>query len=80
MKTMQLRKAFTLLEPGLVVLVTTNDGKWTRPGVIAGILIFLALAIIVWRLDPVLSKAIWRKTAASRAVSHPSVDEIQFGI
>lgn len=27
MKSMQLRKAFTLMEPGPVVLVTTNDGK-----------------------------------------------------
>ena len=27
MKSMQLRKAFTLIEPGPVVLVTTNDGK-----------------------------------------------------
>lgn len=27
MKSMQLRKAFTLMEPGPVVLVTTNDGR-----------------------------------------------------
>ena len=27
MKSMQLRKAFTLIEPGPVVLVTTNDGE-----------------------------------------------------
>lgn len=27
MKSMPLRKAFTLMEPGPVVLVTTNDGN-----------------------------------------------------
>ncbi len=62
------------------VIAEKYAGSWAMPGAITGVLVSLVLAMVVWRLAPVLSKAIWRKTEPPQAISNPSMDEIQAAI
>jgi hypothetical protein len=61
----------------MLVMAEKYDGKWAMPGAIAGVLVSLVLALILWRLAPAISKAIWRKADTSKTIPNPDIDEIQ---